>query len=179
MNDKKEWIFGLSILFLCTLGILFVNLKARSDKEYEKSINTRFLDTIIQPTLNGKPLINESNYCENMSSGTIENETDTNGNFYEAKFVFRECHIDGVRYINKTNYGIVVKMKIYRKNKNALNLIRNWLEVTENYNRDFDTKYFFTQVDGIEVYRHGSAIFPKIDIELKDNEHIVPVKSVK
>ena len=36
MNSKKEWIFGLSILFLCALGILFVNLKAKNDMEYKK-----------------------------------------------------------------------------------------------------------------------------------------------
>lgn len=179
MNDKKEWMLGLTILFLCALGILFVNLKAKNDMEYEKSINTRFLDTIILPSLDDKQLINESNYCENMSSGNIENETDHKGNFYDAKFVFRECRIDKVRYINKTNYGIVVKMKIYKKNKNALNLIRNWVEVTNNYNKDINTKYYFTQVDGIEVYRYGSAIFPRIDIELRDNEYIVPVKNVK
>ena len=58
--------------------------------------------------------------------------------------MFRECRIDKVRYINKTNYGIVVKMKIYKKNKNALNLIRNWVEVTDNYNKDINTRYYFT-----------------------------------
>ena len=70
-------------------------------------------------------------------------------------------------------------MKIYKKNKNALNLIRNWVEVTDNYKKDADIKYYFTQADDIEVYRYGSAIFPRIDIELKDNEYIVPVKNVK
>lgn len=179
MNDKKEWIFGLSILFLCTLGILFVNLKAKNDTYYEKSIDNRFLDTVVLQLLEKKILINESNYCENMSYGDIDNDIDANGNFYNARFVFRECHIDGTRYINKTNYGIVVKMKIYKKNKNALDLIRNWVEVTDNYNKDANTKYFFTQADNIEVYKHGSAIFPRVDIELRDNEYIVPVKNVK
>lgn len=179
MNDKKEWMLGLIILFLCTLGILFVNLKAKNDMEYEKNINTRILDTAILSLSEDKQLINKFNYCENMCSGTIENETDKKGNFYDAEFAFRECHIDGVRYINKTSHGIVVKMKIYKKNKNALNLIRNWVEVTDNYKKDADIKYYFTQADDIEVYRYGSAIFPKIDIELKDNEYIVPVKNVK
>jgi hypothetical protein len=179
VNKKRELIFGLGILFLCALGILFLNLKTKNDLEYEKSIDNKFLDTAILQSLENKQLINESNYCENMSSGTIENETDLKGNFYDAEFIFRECYIDKVRYINKTNYGIVVKMKIYKKNKNALNLIRNWLEVTDNYNKDANIRYYFTQIDGIEVYKYGSAIFPRIDIELRDNEYIVPVKNVK
>lgn len=177
MSKKRELVFGLGILFLCALGILFLNLKTKNDLEYEKSISTEF--PVMLQSLENKQLINESNYCENMSSGTIENETDLKGNFYDAEFIFRECYIDKVRYINKTNYGIVVKMKIYKKNKNALNLIRNWVEVTDNYNKDANIRYYFTQIDGIEVYRYGSAIFPRIDIELRDNEYIVPVKNVK
>ena len=62
MNDKKEWMLGLIILFLCTLGILFVNLKAKNDTEYEKSINTRILDTAILSLSDDKQLINKFNY---------------------------------------------------------------------------------------------------------------------
>lgn len=54
MNKKRELVFGLGILFLCALGILFLNLKTKNDLEYEKSIDNKFLDTAILQSLEKK-----------------------------------------------------------------------------------------------------------------------------
>ena len=176
MNKKGDFILGLCILFFCILGVLYLNLKTNVDNDVEKAERDRYLN-LIYPAISGKLPINKANYCENMLYGEIDKEINENEKFYESEFKFRECVVDNVRYVNKTANGVIVRMRIYKNNKEALSLINEYLSDSKNYKKDNNTTYYFSQTDDFDTWRGGSAIFPRMIITLKDNEYVIPIKN--